>query len=616
MESILPTTSFSSSSSSSKSDRRSKSKSTQTSSKPSLVMALISCFAWLYVAGRLWQDAENRVLLATLFKKNSQQNEFSWGREVFEYCEVLLWCLDDREDPIVTVFGNALEANGERRGNPSSPFTFVARRSSKATPWLQWQQRGEARKRPKMLTVEDKLMVLGCKDLERRIVEVEMELTVAKSHGYLQNQLKQSGSSSGKQLLAVIGIYTGFGGRLRRNVIRGSWFPNVDALSKLEERGVVVRFVIGRSPNRGDSLDRNINEENRATKDFLILGSHEEAHEELPKKAKYFFSSAIQTWDAEFYVKVDDNIDVDLDGLIELLQKRRGQDSSYIGCMKSGEVVSEEGKSWYEPEWWKFGDEKLYFRHAAGSVLVLSKNLAQYININRVGDKIGSTKKFSHLIYADDTIILCEPEGEQLNYIRLILILFEAVSGRKHEALEIWDGIIENAESKLSRWKTQYLSLGGRVILINSFLDSLPTYVMSLFPIPPKVVKKLDKLGRTFLWKGEKEKFGNPKQHPFNEVVVEVVSEPYGWGVWGTIRALWNNMEENVLLKVGNGNKNKFRRDGWIDQIPLSELLPDLYSICNNTEARVYECWTTQGWDLSFRRLLNVWEVYSVASLH
>ncbi|CAN4081541.1 unnamed protein product [Withania somnifera] len=155
MESILPTTSFSSSSS--KSDRRSKLKSSQTSSKSSLVMALISCFAWLYVAGRLWQDAENRVLLATLLKKNSEQ-------------------------------------------------------------------------RPKMLTVEDKLMVLGCKDLERKIVEVEMELTVAKSQGYLKNQLKQSGSSSAKKLLLVVGIYTGFGGRLRRNVIRGSWFPNGQSL--------------------------------------------------------------------------------------------------------------------------------------------------------------------------------------------------------------------------------------------------------------------------------------------------------------------------------------------------------------------------------------------------
>lgn len=51
-----------------------------------------------------------------------------------------------------------------------------------------------------------------------------MELTLAKSQGYLMNQLRQSGSSS-TQLLAVIGVYTGFGSRLKRNVFRGSWMP-------------------------------------------------------------------------------------------------------------------------------------------------------------------------------------------------------------------------------------------------------------------------------------------------------------------------------------------------------------------------------------------------------
>ena len=59
--------------------------------------------------------------------------------------------------------------------------------------------------------------------LERRIADAEMELTLAKSQGFLKNQLQQSGASSGKKLLAVIGVYTGFGGRLRRNIIRGSW---------------------------------------------------------------------------------------------------------------------------------------------------------------------------------------------------------------------------------------------------------------------------------------------------------------------------------------------------------------------------------------------------------
>ncbi|PHU22559.1 DNA gyrase subunit B, chloroplastic/mitochondrial [Capsicum chinense] len=67
--------------------------------------------------------------------------------------------------------------------------------------------------------------------------------------------------------------------------------------------------------------------------------------------------------------------------------------------------------------------------------------------------------------------------------------------GSKHKALEIWDGILEKIEKKLCRWKAQYLSLGARLILINSVLDSLPTCVMSL----------LDKLRMKFLWQGNRE---------------------------------------------------------------------------------------------------------------
>ena len=53
-----------------------------------------------------------------------------------------------------------------------------------------------------------------------------MHLTLAKSQGYLRNQLRQSGSSDpSRKLLAVIGVYTGFGSRLKRNVFRGSWMP-------------------------------------------------------------------------------------------------------------------------------------------------------------------------------------------------------------------------------------------------------------------------------------------------------------------------------------------------------------------------------------------------------
>ena len=76
--------------------------------------------------------------------------------------------------------------------------------------------------------------------------------------------------------------------------------------------------------------------------------------------------------------------------------------------------------------------------------------------------------------------------------------------GAKSKALNIWNPVTGKCEKKLTRWKSQYISLGGRVTLINSVLDALPTYMMSIFPIPNGVIQRLDKIRRDFLWKGTK----------------------------------------------------------------------------------------------------------------
>ena len=70
-----------------------------------------------------------------------------------------------------------------------------------------------------------------------------------------------------------------------------------------------------------------------------------------------------------------------------------------------------------------------------------------------------------------------------------------------------------------------------------------------------------------------------------------------------------------MYIKVGNGNKTKFWKDGRIHQTSLRELFPDLFLICENPDARVSDCWTEQGWDISLRRLLIDWEVEKVAAL-
>jgi hypothetical protein len=64
----------------------------------------------------------------------------------------------------------------------------------------------------------------------------------------------------------------------------------------------------------------------------------------------------------------------------------------------------------------------------------------------------------------------------------------------------IWDGVIEKIGCRLASWKKMYLSRGGRITLIKNILINLPTYFMSLFPLPASIVNRIEKLQRDFLW--------------------------------------------------------------------------------------------------------------------
>ena len=79
--------------------------------------------------------------------------------------------------------------------------------------------------------------------------------------------------------------------------------------------------------------------------------------------------------------------------------------------------------------------------------------------------------------------------------------------GARFKAKSIWDDNVEKIDRRLASWKRMYLSNGGRVTLIKSTLSNLPTYFMSLFPIPAYVAKCIEKLQCDFLWGGISEEF-------------------------------------------------------------------------------------------------------------
>jgi hypothetical protein len=162
------------------------------------------------------------------------------------------------------------------------------------------------------------------------------------------------------------------------------------------------------------------------------------------------------------------------------------------------------------------------------------------------GFKVGPDVVVSHLQYADDTLFIGEACVENLWSMKAILRWFELISGLKvnfsksslfgvnvdntfldHAAsflhcklgsfpfiylglpvganprrASTWDPIVKAIERRLLSWKNKYVSLGGRVVLINSVLASIPIFYFSYFKMPICVWKLIVRIQRQFLWGG------------------------------------------------------------------------------------------------------------------
>lgn len=227
--------------------------------------------------------------------------------------------------------------------------------------------------------------------LDKTISSMEVQLASARAAKSDNENVSPMVIKSGNEHLKerpkvffVMGIITAFSSRKRRDSIRETWMPKGEELKKLEtEKGIIIRFVIGHSASPGGVLDRAIEAEDEQHKDFLRL-NHVEGYHELSSKTQLYFSTAVSMWDADFYIKVDDDVHINLGMVGSTLARHRSKPRVYIGCMKSGPVLAQKGVKYHEPEYWKFGEEgNKYFRHATGQIYAISKDLATYISVNR-----------------------------------------------------------------------------------------------------------------------------------------------------------------------------------------------------------------------------------------
>jgi hypothetical protein len=198
-----------------------------------------------------------------------------------------------------------------------------------------------------------------------------------------------------------------------------------------------------------------------------------------------------------------------------------------------------------------------------------------------------------------------------------------------------WKHVEERLQQRLSSWKGKLLSLGGRLVLINSVLRNMVLYMISFFQIPKGVLSRLDYFQSRFFWQGDSEKkkyrlakwsvVCRPKDQGglgIHDLQVKNSALLGKWlfklltedGPWQTLlrrkyvgskalfQVLWKPGDSNTwaglmatkkhffrfgTFSIKDGSEVHFWEDKWLGNTPLREQYPALYSIVRHKEETI-----------------------------
>ena len=192
--------------------------------------------------------------------------------------------------------------------------------------------------------------------------------------------------------------------------------------------------------------------------------------------------------------------------------------------------------------------------------------------------------------------------------------------------------LIDSFDKYLAGWKARLLSTGGRLVLVNAVLGSLPVYYMSSILIPKTVCEILDARRRAFLWTGEEKCHGSScllawervcrskengglgiknvqdQNHCLLMKIVHKLHEPntLPWKRWFFSHSSLDDLGGHDLsylskliaselpryraltsVRVGNGRHTSFWHDKWLLNTTIAETFPALFSHCTHPNLTV-----------------------------
>ncbi|XP_057425982.1 uncharacterized protein LOC130719377 [Lotus japonicus] len=150
----------------------------------------------------------------------------------------------------------------------------------------------------------------------------------------------------------------------------------------------------------------------------------------------------------------------------------------------------------------QFADDTLFIGEASAQNVVVFKcilrcfELVSGLKVNFSKSKLAGISVAGNLLRRYAAVMNCRIMSVPFSYLGLPV-------GGSPCRLSFWDPVILRIQKKLSNWRRNSLSFGGRICLIRSVLASIPLYFLSVFRMPVGIRKKCKSLMRGFLWGGK-----------------------------------------------------------------------------------------------------------------
>ncbi|XP_071741010.1 uncharacterized protein [Rutidosis leptorrhynchoides] len=169
-----------------------------------------------------------------------------------------------------------------------------------------------------------------------------------------------------------------------------------------------------------------------------------------------------------------------------------------------------------------------------------------------------------------------------------------------------WEYIIKKVQKRLSSWKVNLLSFGGRLTLIKSVMGSLGLSVPCLKSLNHALLYK-------WRWR-----FVSNQNSCWAKVISAIHGQSpnghipcasYASGTWSSINKCISSLHSvnvitpsSIRCKLGSGSSLDFWHDPWLDGTPLLNRYPRLFALESEKNGSVASHFGSNGWQWSWRR--------------